>query len=95
MWVTYFFVSYLVLAMAIPLGWSLAPVWRRARAARCVRCPGLSKLVTVRMDPWHAVKMHARGDPEFRVLDCTEWPGQRECGRECLTQIVASLAART
>jgi len=87
MWVTYFFVSYLVLALAIPLCWALAPHWRNARAARCVRCPDLSKTVSVRLDPWYAVKMHAIGDKGLRIKDCTEWPGRGECGQECLVQI--------
>lgn len=91
MWVIYFFVSYLVLALAIPLCWSLVPLWRRAGAARCVRCPDASKPVTVRLDPWYAVKMHALGNPELHVQDCTEWPARCACGRECLVQIGAGM----
>ena len=87
MWVTYFFLSYLVLALAIPLGLALAPLWRKANAARCVRCPEASKSVTVRLDPWYAVKMHALGNRELRVRECTEWPGRGECGRQCLVEI--------
>jgi hypothetical protein len=87
MWVTYFFLSYLVLALAIPLGWSLVPLWRRAREARCVSCPGVSQTATVRLDPWYAVKMHARGDRELRVKDCSRWPEQCACTQECLVQI--------
>ncbi len=87
MWVPYFFVSYLLLALAIPLGWSLVPLWRRASAARCVRCPDAQKPVTVRLDPWYAVKMHALGNPELRLQACTEWPGRRECSQQCLVQI--------
>jgi len=89
MWVTYFFVSYLILALAIPLGLALAPLWRKANASRCVRCPQASKSVTVQLDPWHAVKMHALGNPELRVRDCTEWPSRIGCERECLVQIGA------
>lgn len=85
MWVSYFFVSYLVLALAIPLGWSLVPLWRRMREARCVQCPDAARSAVVRLDPWYAVKMHARGDREFRVRDCSQWP--RRCGQECLVQI--------
>jgi hypothetical protein len=87
MWVAYFFLGYLVLALAIPLSLTLLPLWRSANAARCVRCPEAAKSVTVRLDPWYAVKMRARGNPDLRVMDCTEWPGRRECGRECLVKI--------
>jgi hypothetical protein len=90
MWVIYFFLSYLVLALAIPLGLALVPLWRRAQAARIVRCPAAAKSVTVRMDPWFAVKMHALGNPELRLRDCTEWPQRGECDRGCLVQLQAA-----
>jgi len=90
MWVTYFFLSYLFLALAIPLCWSLAPLWRRTRQARGVRCPAISKTATIRLDPWHAVKMHALGDRELRVKTCSQWPERRACGRECLVEIEAA-----
>lgn len=89
MWVTYFFVSYLILALAIPLCLSLVPLWRRMREDRSVRCPGQSKTATVRLDPWYAVKMHALGEQELRVMDCSQWPEQCACGQECLVQIGA------
>lgn len=87
MWVPYFFVSYLLLALAIPLGWSLVPRWRRAAAARCLRCPRAAKSVTVRLDAWYAVRMYAFGNTGVRVRDCTEWPGRQACDCECLVQI--------
>ena len=87
MWVTYFFVSYLVLALAIPLCWSLVPLWRRAREARSVRCPHVSQAATVLLDPWYAVKMHARGDRELRVKTCSQWPERCACGQDCLVEI--------
>ncbi|HUB81679.1 MAG TPA: hypothetical protein VMB03_22930 [Bryobacteraceae bacterium] len=89
MWVTYFFIGYLILALAIPLGRALVPLWRKANASRCVRCPRDSKSVSVRLDPWYAVKMRALGNCELRVRDCTEWPGRAGCERECLVQIGA------
>jgi hypothetical protein len=87
MWVTYFFLSYLVLALAIPLCLSLVPLWRRVREARSVSCPDISQLATVRLDPWYAVKMHALGDRELRVKNCSRWPERCACGQECLVQI--------
>jgi len=89
MWVVYFFLSYLILALAIPLLWSLVRRWRDAALPRCIRCPETAKPVSVRLDPWYAVKMHALGNPEFRLRDCTEWPERSQCGRECLVHIVA------
>jgi len=89
MWVAWLFVGYLLLAVAIPLAWTLVPVWRAARAARIVRCPEGSKPVTVRLDPWYATKMHMLGDRGRRVQDCTEWPGRASCDRGCLVQLGA------
>ena len=89
MWVTYFFLSYLILALAIPLALSLVPLWRAANASRCLRCPEASKPVTVRLDPWYAVKMRLRGDRELRLRDCTEWPARAHCARQCMEKIGA------
>ena len=89
MWVVCFFLSFLILALAIPLLWSLAPSWHAASRTRCIRCPETAKSVSIRLDPWYAVKMHALGNPEFRLQDCTEWPERSGCGRECLVRIAA------
>ena len=87
MWVIYFFVSYLILALLVPTVWALWPTWRRARIARHVTCPALGAPALVALDPWYAVRMHTLGDSEVRVKDCARWPGCRDCGQECLTEI--------
>jgi hypothetical protein len=87
MWVVYFFVSYLALALAIPLGWSLIPLWRKARQVRQLSCPDAADFATVRLDPWYAVKMHAAGNREFRVLHCSQWPERSACAQACLMQM--------
>ena len=89
MWVTYFFVSYLGVAFAIPLCLSLVPLWRRANQARSVPCPGASQIATVRLDSWYAVRMHALGNRELRVKDCSQWPQRCACGQACLERIGA------
>jgi hypothetical protein len=87
MWVVYFFISYLVLGLTIPICWSLVPLWRRARRSRRVSCPELSDGAVVQLDPWYAVRMHAVGNPELRVRDCSQWPHRCSCGQECLIEI--------
>lgn len=89
MWVAPVFVAYLVLALTIPLVRALAPVWRRARIPRQVRCPQIGAAAAIDLDAWYAVKMHAIGDSELCVRDCSRWPEDRGCGRECLIQIAA------
>jgi hypothetical protein len=87
MWAVYTFISYLILALLVPMVWSLWPIWRRARVSRTVTCPKASDSARIALDPWYAVRMHAIGNCEARVKDCARWPEQRGCGRECLAQI--------
>ena len=89
MWVVYCFVSYLALALLIPAGWALVPIWRRARASRQVDCPAGAQLARVDLDPWYAVRMHALGNQELCVKACSQWPQRRSCGQTCLVRIGA------
>lgn len=93
MFVVYFFLSYLFLAVAIPVGWSLVPLWRRTRRIQKVSCPEIPARAIVRLDPWYAVKMHALGERELRVESCSEWPRNGACGRRCLAEIAAGESA--
>ena len=77
MWVIYFFISHLVLALLVPTVWALWPTWRKARTTRQVTCPALGAPGLVTLDPWYAVRMHALGDSEVRVKDCARWPERR------------------
>ncbi len=86
MWAVYTVIGYFLLALLLPVGWTLLPVWRRARRARYVTCPALSSPAEIRLDPWFAARNRALGGPELRVRSCSEWPRRRECGRECLEQ---------
>jgi hypothetical protein len=87
MWVAYTFIAYLVLALTIPVGLSLAPVWRGRRGSKQVRCPLSGGCCSIALDPWHAVRMHALGEYELRVRSCTGWPERCDCAQECLAQI--------
>jgi len=87
MWVIYTVISYFVLALVLPIAWSLTRVWRRTRGGHAVTCPALGEPAVVGFAPWHAVRMHARGDAELRVIQCSHWPERGDCARECLVQI--------
>jgi hypothetical protein len=91
MWVMYFFLTYLVLALLIPTALALGGAWRRARVPRPVTCPESSSAADVSLDPWYAVRMHAIGDPEPLVRACSRWPDGAACGRQCLVQIGAAV----
>jgi len=85
----YAFISYLLLALLIPLGLALVPIWRRTQGARPVTCPSLGKPASIGLDRWYAVNRHIFGEDEQRVRECSEWPACRNCSQECLVQIAA------
>lgn len=89
-YVVYAFISYLVLALLIPLCLALVPVWRRARFERHVKCPAFGNPAVVYLDPWYAVKRHTFGNDELRVRTCTEWHKCDGCNQECLGQIAVA-----
>ena len=85
--VVYAFVCYLLLALLIPLGWALIPVWWKVRLARQVNCPATGHAAVVDLDAWYAVKMHTLGNDNKRVRRCSEWPKCSSCKQECLVQL--------
>ena len=91
MWVVFFFFGYLALALILPASWALVPVWRKARASRHVDCPAAAHIAMVDLDRLYAVRMHALGNPELRVRDCSQWPARRNCSQDCLAQIGGAL----
>jgi hypothetical protein len=87
MWSVLTVMGYFILALLLPIGWALGRTWRRARTSRHVTCPESGIPALVRLDPWYAVRMHARGDREPLVRECTRWAQNCECGQECVGQI--------
>jgi len=85
--VVYLFISYLIVALLLPTIWALWPTWRKARTVRQVTCPALGASALVSIDRWYAVRMHALGNSELRVKNCSQWPECRDCDRNCLAQI--------
>jgi hypothetical protein len=86
MWAVYTFIGYLALALLTPVVWAEWRVWRRARVSRHVTCPALGIPALVKLDPWYAVRMHALGNEELRVVDCSGRQECPACGQECLAQ---------
>ena len=88
MWMIVLVLCYFLLALAAPVCWALWKVWRRTRGERPVTCPADRSPAQVGLDQWFAVRMHARGDAELRVLNCSSWPEHQNCARGCLTQVM-------
>ena len=86
MWPVYLVIAWFLLALLLPPGWALWQTWRRARGPHQVICPAIGASALVTLDRWYAVRMHALGNPELRVIDCACWPERRDCGRECLAR---------
>ena len=86
MWPVYLVIAWFLLALLLPPGWALWHTWRRARVSRHLTCPVNGGPARVTLDPWYAVRMHALGNNELRVIDCACWPERRDCSRECLEQ---------
>jgi hypothetical protein len=91
MWPIYTVMAYFLLALLIPAGWALIPVWRRARRARRVSCPANDAPALVGLDPWYAMKGRALGGYELRVRTCSRWPGQAGCERDCLERMQSTV----
>lgn len=60
------------------------------RGRMVVTCPETREQVGVRVDAKHAALTAAVGHPDLRLKSCTRWPEKRDCGQECLLQIVAA-----
>jgi hypothetical protein len=90
MWAVYTFISYLVLALLVPVVWASWPTWRKARISRRVTCPAAGAPAVIALDPWYAVRMHALGNSELQVRQCARWPEHRDCGKQCLAQVGAT-----
>lgn len=87
MWAVYTVIGYFLLALLIPVFWALGNTWRHARRARQLTCPALGAPADVGLDPWFAVRQHALGAYELRVLQCSQWPEHHGCAQACLAQI--------
>ena len=87
MWSVYTIIGYFLLALLVPTGWALGRAWRRNRGPREVTCPASGGPAVISLDRWYAVRMHARGDDEFRVHTCSMWPDKEACAQRCLVQV--------
>jgi len=87
MWAVFTVMGYFLLALLLPAGWALLRTWRKARRPRHLVCPESGIPAMIRLEPGYAVRMHARGDREPLVRDCTRWSESCQCGQGCLEQI--------
>ncbi len=88
MWPVLAFIGYLVLALAIPTIWMAASVLRKTAAERSVLCPRDGVSSRVKLNSCYAVRMHALGNPELLVAQCSRWPQYGGCGQECLAEVI-------
>jgi hypothetical protein len=92
MWSVYTIIGYFLLALLIPTVWMALSVRRRTRGQHRVICPGDGAPALVRLDRWHAVRMHALGNPELLVAGCSRWPERARCEQGCRESLTESQA---
>jgi hypothetical protein len=87
MWRVFLVIGYFALALLIPLTWMAVSVWRKARRPRAVVCPDNGSVSIVGLDSWHAVRMHALGNPEPFIERCSLWRDGAVCEQDCREQL--------
>lgn len=76
-----------VLALLIPIAWTVGGTYLRFRSPRPVTCPEESQPATIRLDARFAAAMTVLGNPRARLRDCSRWPGRAACAQQCLQQV--------
>jgi len=79
--------AWFILALLIPIAWSVSKVYSRSRGRRIVICPDNHRAANIELDARHAIAMHMVGNPIRKIQACSRWPEQQGCGRECLAQV--------
>ncbi|RPJ85565.1 MAG: hypothetical protein EHM13_00625 [Acidobacteria bacterium] len=86
--------AYLVLAIAAVIaGFFIVQFVRRyqqLKGTRLVSCPENQQTVAVEVDSKRAALAAVVGKPRFELTECTRWPENKACGRQCLSQIEAA-----
>jgi hypothetical protein len=76
-----------VLALLIPIAWSVSKAYRRSKGPKAVICPETNVSAVIELDVRDAVAMHVVGNPARKIQLCSRWPDQQTCDRACLSQL--------
>jgi hypothetical protein len=76
-----------VLALLIPIAWSVGKAFRRSKGPKVVICPETSVSTIIELDVRDAVAMHVVGNPTRKIQYCSRWPAQQTCDRACVAQL--------
>ena len=71
--------------LLMPTIW-LCEIFLQYRDPRAVECPETHRQVAVRFNALRAAVSGLRGNPSFRLADCTRWPERGDCGQECVPE---------
>jgi hypothetical protein len=61
--------------------------YSRYSGTRDLACPNTHQTATVRMDARRAALTAAYGRPKVQVVDCSLWPGHKDCDRGCRREV--------
>ncbi len=62
--------------------------YRRYRGTRLITCPETHQPAAVEVDATHVALTAGLDGGDLRLQACSRWPERRDCGQECLAQIV-------
>jgi hypothetical protein len=84
-------VALFALLVALPSLAILFNAYMTAWGKRVITCPETKEPAAVDVNAaYAAVTTLRKGEPGFRVRDCSRWPERRGCGQECLREIEAA-----
>lgn len=75
----------LLLSLPAVYGWN---VFSGLRGTKTVVCPESQAGATVHIDAIDAAAHALHGYPRVRLTACSRWPSRRDCGQECVVQLI-------
>ena len=83
-------ITMVVLSVFFLLLWAAATAYLKYRGTRLVSCPETKETAAVEVDVKYAALSASMGERGIRLKDCSRWPERRDCGQQCLDQIVSA-----
>ncbi len=82
-------IAVVALALLCVLAGRLIRSYLKFRGTRIVKCPDNHVTAAVEVDALHAAVSSFK-NVDWRLMDCSRWPENSDCGQPCLSQIEVS-----
>ena len=73
------------LYVLLPVGLA---AYRRVRGPRAVTCPETGRPEVIEVDTTRAVTASLVGHDDVEITDCSRWPEDADCDRQCAKQVL-------